>query len=91
MSTEGVWERQPRVLETEMGDDISLYDPLEERVTVLNRTASDIWRLLDGKTSISRIAELLSKAYQVDKEAIRGDVQATVQQLAEEDLVTREA
>ena len=90
MGVEGIWARHPRVLETEMGNDISLYDPIEERVTVLNTTASDIWRLLDGSTSISDITEMLSRAYEeVDQSRVRKDVQATVEKLAEEDLVTR--
>lgn len=89
MGVEGIWARHPRVLETEMGNDISLYDPIEERVTVLNTTASDIWRLLDGSTSISEVTEMLSRAYEVDRSRVLNDVQATVEKLAEEDLVTR--
>lgn len=89
MGVEGIWARHPRVHETEMGNDISLYDPVEERVTVLNTTASDIWRLLDGTTSISEVTEMLSRAYEVDRSRVLIDVQATVEKLAEEDLVTR--
>lgn len=91
MNTDRVWARHPRVLETEMGADISLYDPVAERVTVLNTTASDIWRLLDGETTLDDVTRLLSRAYQIDEDRIRGDVVTTVEQLAEEELVTREA
>lgn len=90
MSKEGVWARHPRILETEMGNDISLYDPVAERVTVLNTTASDIWRLLDGGTSVSEVTDLLSQAYEVDRSRILIDVQSTVERLAEEELVIRE-
>lgn len=89
MGANGVWTRNPRVLETEMGDDISLYDPREEQVTVLNTTASDIWRLLDGQTSIDEMTELLARAYAVEPESIRADIASAVHQLAEQELVTR--
>jgi hypothetical protein len=84
-----IWARHPRVLETEMGDDISLYDPIEERVTVLNTTASDIWRLLDGETPVSEVTRLLAAAYELDPELILSDVLTTIEQLAEQELVRK--
>lgn len=89
MGASGVWIRNPRVLETEIGDDISLYDPHGEQITVLNTTASDIWRLLDGHTSIDEVTELLARAYVVTPESIRADIARAVHQLAEQELVTR--
>lgn len=88
---EAVWGRHPRVLETEMGDDLSLYDPAEERVTVLNTTASDIWRLLDGETSLRELVGLLAGAYGIESETIERDVAATVAELADQDLVERKS
>jgi hypothetical protein len=89
VGTEDVWARNPRVLETEMGDDISLYDPVGERVTVLNTTASDIWRLLDGTVTVTEVTDLLARAYQTDPSRIAPDVRTTVERLADEELLTR--
>lgn len=89
MSDEAIWTRQPQVLETEMDQDISLYDPRDEKVTVLNVTAGDIWRLLDGETTLREIASLLARAYDADEEEVQGDVVRTVDELAAEDLVER--
>lgn len=91
MTEETVWVRHPRVLETEMGTEISLYDPEEERVTVLNTTASDIWRLLDGNTRMGELIDLLARAYGTEPSSIEGDVTAAVEKLAEEDLIERTA
>jgi hypothetical protein len=88
---EAVWARRPDVVETEMGTDISVYDPREERVTVLNATASDIWRLIDGNTSSRKITELLASAYAVDSARIAADVTATLEKLAAQDLIERKS
>ena len=42
------------IVETEVDGDISLYDTQEERVIVLNPTASDVWRLADGDMTTDR-------------------------------------
>ncbi len=77
----------PDVLETEMGADLSLYHPGREEVTLLNETAADVWRLLDGATPLGRIVELLAAAYEIQPEQIADDVAATVLRLAEAGLV----
>ena len=71
------------VIETEINEEISLYDPETDAVMVLNATASDIWRLSDGEHTFPQIAELLAKAYQVEAKDIEKDVEATVNQFME--------
>ena len=75
------------VLETEIDGDISLYHPQTEQVTVLNPTASDVWRLADGESNIEEIAGLLAAAYGVDREEIAGEVAATVRSFEELGLI----
>ena len=77
-AAERVGPQADHIIETEIDDDISLYDPQTEQVMVLNRTASDIWLLSDGEHSLTEIVVLLANAYDVKPEAIRGDVEATV-------------
>lgn len=71
------------VLETEVDGQISLYNPHNESVTVLNETASDIWRLSDGEHTLAEMVELLASAYAVDPSTIAPEVEATVEQLVE--------
>ena len=87
-------ERQPsgglvgpppaHVLETEIKGDISLFDVNRDQVSVLNATASDVWRLCDGEHTLDEIVDLLSGAYGRSAAEIRSDVEATVAKLVEE-------
>ena len=74
----------PQILETEIDDEISLYDPLTENVLVLNLTASDIWRLSDGDSTFDEILRLLAGAYGVGPDQIRGEVEETIRSLQEQ-------
>lgn len=67
------------VIETEVGDEISLYDPKTEQVTVMNVVASDVWRLADGTLTLEAIVDLLATAYSVDPEDIRSEVATAVE------------
>lgn len=75
------------LLETEIDGDISLYDPRTEKVTVLNQTASDVWRLADGSHTLDEMVHLLAAAYQTEPEAIATEVRQTVDHLAEAGLL----
>ena len=76
------------VIETEIRGDISLYDAQNERVLVLNGTASDVWRLCDGEQTADDIVQLLAKAYKVPAQQITLDVRRTIRQLIEEGFLT---
>lgn len=72
-----------QIIETEVNEDISIYDPETDAVMVLNATASDIWRLSDGEHTFSEIAALLASVYQVEAKDIEEEVEETVSQFAE--------
>lgn len=74
----------PQILETEIDEEISLYDPLTENVLVLNLTASDIWRLSDGESTFDQILGLLAGAYGVAPDQIRDEVDETIRNLQEQ-------
>lgn len=80
----------PHIIETEVRGDISLYDAKNERVLVLNSTASDVWRLCDGEQTFREIVALLAKAYRVPSEAIRDDVRRTIRHLIDEGFLDGE-
>lgn len=75
------------VLETEIEGEVSLYNPRNEQVTILNGTASDIWRLIDGEHSIAEITSLLASSYGIDPAAIADDVSQTIDRLSEAGLI----
>jgi hypothetical protein len=78
------------VREAEIDGSISIYDPRSQRVAVLNGTASDIWRLADGEHTLADVVNLLARAYSVDAEAIRADVERTLGELRAAGLLARQ-
>ena len=75
------------VIESEVDGDISLYDAKNERVIVLNPTASDVWRLADGEMTVDQITAALCKAYRADPHAIKPDVERLIDSLVEQKLL----
>lgn len=75
------------LVESEIDGDISLYNPHTETVTVLNTTASDVWRLCDGDHSSDEIIGLLAAAYGVDRTAIATDVSSALEGLKRSGLI----
>jgi len=71
---------EAHVLETEIDDEISLYNVQDESVIVLNITASDVWRLCDGEQTLDEIVGMISRAYGVREDQIREEVSVTVEQ-----------
>lgn len=78
----------PQILETELGEEISLYDPTTENVVVLNTTASDIWRLSDGESSLDEMVRLLAAAYGVNAEQIRPEVERVIGEFQDQGLLS---
>lgn len=66
------------VVETEVDGRISLYDSEHQQVSVLNETASDVWRLCDGQHTLHEVVSLLARAYSVEPNSIREEVEQTV-------------
>jgi single-stranded DNA-binding protein len=84
------WEKDGQkhyTTETMVDDDVCLYDPMTERVTILNRTASDIWLMIDGTRDLDQIAQGLASTYGVTAEQIMDDVNETIDRLIAAKLV----
>jgi len=75
------------VLVTELDGDLTVYDPRRNEVHVLNATAGDIWRLLDGSVDLDRVIEEIALAYATSAEEVRPHVVWTVARFVELDLV----
>jgi hypothetical protein len=81
----------PRIVESEIDGNISLYDPQTQEMSVLNDTASDLWRLADGTSTLDQVVELVARAYAVEPDAIGDEVRATVQTFYDKGFLALEA
>jgi len=77
------------LIASELDGDISLYDPVRSNVHVLNSTASDVWRLLDGEHTLDEVIVLMARAYELDPSDIRVHVARTVDVFTERGLLRR--
>lgn len=67
----------------ELDGDVSLFDTATQQALLLNATASDVWRLLDGQHTLDDIVRLLATAYGQADDDIRPDVERTVATLTD--------
>lgn len=89
MMTEGkVGPPASNILETEVDGEISLYNPTNEQVTVLNGTASDVWLLCDGEHTQDEIVILLASSYQVDEDEIKDEVADAIEEFQNAGLLS---
>ena len=72
-------------LSREFGDEILIYDPQRHEGHCLNSTAAAVWKLCDGNSNPSQIAEGLSRQFfaRVDQQV----VELTLEQLADVHLL----
>lgn len=73
-----------QVIETDVQGDLGLYDARQERVLILNRTASDVWLLCDGHHTPEEIVRILARSYNASPDDIRGDVERTLERFRTE-------
>lgn len=89
MKTEGkVGPPASKILETEVDGEISLYNPANEQVTILNGTASDVWLLCDGEHTQDEIVTLLASSYQVDEDEIQDEVVDAIEEFRNAGLLS---
>ncbi len=63
------------LLEYSLDDELTLYDPRDEVVQILNSTAAGVWELSDGTQQVSDITAKLAGLYGLKPEAVEEDVQ----------------
>ena len=64
-------ERNEEIAWSELGEEIVLLDIEEGDYYTLNQVSAEIWKLADGKHTISEIVEDIFALYEADKEHIR--------------------
>ena len=85
---EGVKARDD-VVSRQVDDEWVLYDPVSEKMHVLNVTASLVWNQLDGTQTLDELAALTREAFEQPPavEVVARDVRAVLQQFASEGLL----
>jgi hypothetical protein len=85
---EAVCVPRPRRVEGFASDgECLLYSAERDEASALNRTATEIWELCDGTTSIGAIARILGERYGVDEAYLLSDVMTAVATLRARGLV----
>ena len=79
--------RRSRVDEFVSDRECLLYSPARDQATALNASATEIWQLCDGSSSIGAIARTLAERYRVDEKLLLGDITAAVSMFRERGLV----
>ena len=82
-----VGPHHPEVLAEEIGAEVILLDPRNGKYYSLNQTASDVWRLADGQSSVEDVVGLLAKAYEVSTADIRPEVEKAIGDFREAGLL----
>lgn len=67
----------------ELGDELSVFHAGTGTALTLNRTASDVFALADGETSVQEAIGVLARAYGVEADGIANDVVEAVRLLRE--------
>ncbi len=75
------------IVERDLKGAISIFDADTRKVTVLNATASDVWRLTAEPSTIAEITARIARAYGVDPTDIGDQVDRALYLLADAGLV----
>ncbi|MGH8923029.1 MAG: PqqD family protein [Acidimicrobiia bacterium] len=79
--------RRPDLDHWEVDGESLLYDPATGRAHWLNGTATSVWELIDGSTSLEEIARLVSAAYDIELDQARLGVDTVVAGLEAQKLL----
>jgi hypothetical protein len=76
------------VVISKLGQEIMVCDPSTDRLHILNRTASFIWDMADGRHSPGEIADAIQEAFSISPEtAVAGDVSDVLAKLRQKGLL----
>lgn len=67
--------------------DTAVYNPERGTLHLLNASALAIWELCDGATTGREMAEAVAELTDLDLTAAEGDVEATLEELARQELI----
>jgi hypothetical protein len=79
--------KKAEVVESEVEDDLILFDPNTGSIVSLNLVAGLVWDLCDGSHNLIAITEEIASAFQKPSGEVASDVQSVLHQLSERGLV----
>ena len=79
--------RRIAVEELAEGGECLLYHPSRDEASALNRTATEVWCLCDGRLTLSEIAGVLGERYGVTDTMLLEDVARVLAALRARDLI----
>lgn len=89
MSTNPRPDRRPDLIFRKVDEDVCVYDPVRDRVLLLNATSALILDLCDGTRSWEQIAAEVAAAFPVDRERVSNDVEAMRQEFRNAGLLRK--
>lgn len=66
---------------------VSVFNAATQRAVMLNETATDVWRLVDGTRNTEAIVRSIAERYGLDPATIRADVVGAIDVLRHEALL----
>ena len=72
-----------------VGEDLMVYDPVQQKIHILNPTAALIFRLSDGLHDLDSLERELRRGFATSNEQdLRSDILAVIQNLRDKGLLT---
>jgi len=78
----------PHVHEMEIDGEVTLLHRETQTALVLNDTAGDVWRLLDGRRTVSEIVDTLCAAYGTERDIVRAGVESALRSFEGQGFLT---
>jgi hypothetical protein len=79
--------RTHEIMEYDVEEELSLYDPRTEVVHILNSTAAVIWRMCDGSRRVEEISGQMADVYGLDPAVTEGDVREVISKFLQAGLL----
>ena len=72
----------------ELDDEILLYNPTNNKTLYINKSASIIWQLCDGRQTVQEIVAMIQEAYPGNETELEDDIVTTLQTLVANNAVS---
>lgn len=86
-SDSAVLRKHPDAASRVYGEDAMIVLPGASSITILNPTGSRVWDLIDGKKTMSEIARIIEREYEVSFEQALDDVREFTSELEAKGMV----
>lgn len=82
------WKTEPEVVVQRLGESIVLVNLATDRILELNDTAAELYEMVHEGLSLAEMESRLAEEYSVEPESLRVELDALLQSLAEEQVVS---